>query len=96
MLEDKHDITSEDVALPTITSVVLRDIIEYIEHFNFKKDPYIEFPLPSSNLDQVLKDPWEAAFIKRFSQEETLAILSAANYLNMPSLFELCCASIGA
>ena len=59
MLEDKSDVTLENVDLPTISSVVLRAIIDYAEHFNFIKDPKITFPLPSNNLSAVLTDPWE-------------------------------------
>lgn len=50
MLEEKEDITSEDIPLPTISSANLKAIIEYCEHFNFVKDPRIPYPLPSNNL----------------------------------------------
>ena len=92
MLEEKDDVTSEDVPLPTIPSHLLKDIIEYAEHFNYKKDPFIQYPLPTNNLSQVLTDPWETQFIAGYTLEETLALLQAANYLNMASIFELCCA----
>ena len=69
MLEDKDDPTTEDVPLPSISSSILKEIIEYCEHYNFVKDANIPYPLPDNNLDKVLTDEWEKQFIKRFSIE---------------------------
>ena len=63
MLEEKDDMTGEDVPLPSIGSTQLRQIIEYCEHFKFKKDSTIPYPLPRNNLSEVLTDQWEAQFI---------------------------------
>ena len=49
LFEDNPD-SSEDVVLDKIPSKYLRDIIEYCEHYEFKKVIQIPAPLPSSNL----------------------------------------------
>ena len=50
MLEEMENIADEEIPLPTITSVVLRDILDYCEHFKFDKEQKIPFPLPSNTL----------------------------------------------
>ena len=96
MLEDRDNSFEEEVPLPGISSAVVAAIIEYCEHFNFTKDPFIQFPLPSSNMTSVLSDQWEAEFINRYNLEGKLELLKAVNYLNIPSIFEVCCAAIAA
>ena len=43
-----------------------------------------------------MEDWWEADFMSKFDLIQTIDLLQATNYLNMNSLFELCCASVGA
>lgn len=47
MFEDYDNIT-EDVPLSNIPSKFLRDILEYCEHYNFKKEVNIPMPLNSN------------------------------------------------
>ena len=39
-------------------------------------------------------DPWDEQFINLPNQEELLELLLAANYLDIKSLIELCCAKV--
>ena len=96
MLEEKDDIYAEEIELPTITSEMMQLVIQYCAHFDYVKDPYIEYPLKSNVLSQVLEDRWEADFVTSLSQEKVISLLQAANYLNIPALFEVCCARIAA
>ena len=50
MLEEKDDIFSEEIELPTVTSEIFLLAMQYCVHFNFEKDSYIEYPLKSTNL----------------------------------------------
>ena len=93
MFEDREEGFKEDVPLPTIGADLIKIILEYCEHFNYEREPNIPHPLPSNNLRDVV-DPWEADFIGRFDIEGKLVLLKAVNYLNIPSIFELCCAAI--
>ena len=42
MLEEKEDIYSEEIELPSINSEYLKLVIDYCEHFEYKKDSFIE------------------------------------------------------
>ena len=53
-------------------------------------------PLPSKIPSEFISDPRELQFIKRFSEDELIALLSATNFMHVPALFELCCAMIAA
>ena len=96
MLEEKDDIFTEEIWLPTVSSEMFGYVKDYCQHFDYQKDPFIEYPLKSNNLAEVLEDRWEADFITSLSLENVLSLLQAANYLNIPALFEVCCARIGA
>ncbi len=65
MCEDNDD-TSEIIPLVKIPQRFLADIIDYCEHYNFKKEINIPVPLPSNNLAQDLPDQWEVQFIQKY------------------------------
>ncbi len=97
MFEDQEDADLQEIDLPTITGDVFLLIKYYCEHFNFqpkKENPIIEYPLKSNNISQILTDPWEAGFITALEFDQVLQLMLAANYLNIPQLFELTCAKI--
>ena len=72
-------------------------VIEYCSHYNFaKKETDIEHPLPSKDPKVFIKDVWERDFITKLDLDGKSELLMAANYFNIPALFELCCASIAA
>ena len=75
----------------------LKIFIAYCEHYNFsKKQTTIIHPLISNQPEEFIKDEWERAFITKYDQNMVIDLLEAANYLNCPALFELCCAVIAA
>ena len=45
LLEEKDDIYADEIVLPTITSEMMQLIIQYCSHFDYVKDPFIEYPL---------------------------------------------------
>ena len=75
----------------------LKIFIAYCEHYNFsKKQTTIICPLISCQPEEFIKDEWERAFITKYDQNTVINLLEAANYLNCPALFELCCAVVAA
>ena len=69
--------------------------MEYAEHFNFQKRlSDIVVPLVSPRPEDFIKDSWERNFILRLDLDQQVELLQAANYFDMPSVYELCCAMI--
>lgn len=91
MIEDNA--VEEDIYLPNVKSAPLKKIIEYCEHYKTSDPPEIEKPLPKNTLKELV-DPWDEQFINIATQEDLLELLLAANYLDIKSLIELCCAKV--
>jgi len=69
----------------------------YAELHEFqKKDTEIKHPLTSSDPNVYIPDVKDRNFIGKLNLDEKCELLMAANYFNIPALFELCCASIAA
>lgn len=79
--------------MPNVKSTPLRKIIEFSEHYKSNDPPEIEKPLSKNSLKDLV-DPWDEQFINLPNQEELLELLLAANYLDIKSLIELCCAKV--
>ena len=80
-----------------VHSTQLHQIVAYCELFNYQKDiDSIPIPLPEHerNKGNWIKHQGEREFIETMTLEEICELLQAANYMNIPALFELCCASI--
>ena len=72
-------------------------IVEYCKHYDFKKTATdIEKPLKSKDPKVFIKDDWERDFIEKLDLDARCELLMAANYFNIPAIFELCCAAIAA
>ena len=91
MIEDTG--VEEEIYLPNVKSAPLKKIIEFCEHYRNNDPPEIEKPLPKNSLKELV-DPWDEQFINIPNQEELLELLLAANYLDIKSLIELCCAKV--
>ena len=73
-------------------------IITYCSHFEFVKEfDTIPQPIPKGGFDNMgdwLKNDWERMFIQNIKMANLVRLLQSANYLNIPALIELCCATI--
>lgn len=71
--------------------------MRFCEHHNFSKhETDIASPLQSKLPSEFIVDPWECEFIGEFDFQSRIELLQAANFLNIPALFGLCCAVIAA
>jgi len=82
-----------------INSEVLEKIVEYLKHHNGNKKNNFKHPLTSNNSDlSKLFSEWDEAFIEDISNSENktliLELISGANYMDIPSLLELCCIKV--
>ena len=94
LLEDSDDY-SEPVPLPSVSSQHLRVIIDYCQLHNFSKaQTDIVHPLPSTQPNEFIRDAREREFILQFSEDQLIDLIAATNFMNVPALFELCCAMI--
>lgn len=87
---------TEDIPV-NVPSGPLKAFLTYCEHYNYEKEKTtIVYPLVSSKPEDFITDEWERSFIQQFDQTTILDLLEAANFLNCPALFELCCAMVAA
>ena len=95
MLEDNDDQEIDEIPLTMINTQTLNAVVEYCTHFKFEKiKADIPFPFTSNRPSEFIKDEQEAKFITQFNLDQVIQLLQAANFLNIPPLFELCCATI--
>ena len=50
--------------------------------------------MPSKNPVEFIEDEWERKFALRYDEEQLVDMIQATNYMNVPALFELCCAMV--
>jgi len=79
----------------TIDKVTFEKVIEFLNYHYKKPMKTIKRPLKLLKLNSFEKivDKWDADFIN-VDNDMLLKLVNAANFLNIPSLLELCCAKI--
>lgn len=90
VLRITQDYSYEKIELNTVPSSILRQILLYSEHHNFTLPNPEQKPIKSTDLRQNLSDPWDFDFTSQFSEPELIDLISAANFLDMKSLLEVC------
>ena len=96
-LQDNNDQEVVAINCQDVNERELKLIIDYCTHFEHKKTATdIEHPLPSKDPKEFIKDDYERSFIEALDLDAKCELLMAANYFNIPAIFELCCASIAA
>ena len=83
----------QPIPLYEIESKCLKLIIEYLEHYNGNSPKEIEKPLPHGDLKDFV-DEFQYFYINKISLELLVDLTSAANFMEIPSLLDLCCAKI--
>lgn len=89
-----QDYSNEPIELKQISSSTMQKILAYSHYHNFTLPPPPQRPLKSNDLSQNIPDPWDVQFISELAEEDLIDLISAANYLDMRSLLELCLASV--
>ena len=71
-------------------------INKYCAHFDYNKPNFdnLPVPVPAGPKHTWITDSWELGFVESLSLESLVELLHACNFLNVPALFELCCATI--
>ena len=94
-LKDKIENSNKNIEinLPEINYNTLQKIVQYLIHYKEKEPQQIPKPLSSNNLSNVI-DEWDINFIKNMDMNSIYDLINASNYLEIPSLLDLCCAYI--
>lgn len=68
-------------------------IVDFLDHH--ASHPFLEIEKPfKSDFKQLVKDPWDAQFISKEKDSSLAKLILAANYLDIPSLFNLLTAKL--
>ena len=86
----------EDLVIPLnndINSETLEKIIEYLVHFDGNPPREISKPLYMTDMKKIT-DEYSADFVDKLKIEELVDMISAAHYMKINSLLNLCCAKM--
>ena len=81
-----------EIPLPDVKTSILSKVLEFLTHYKGEPMTDIEKPLKSSNMnDDVQK--WYADFVN-VEKEILFELILAANFMDIPPLLELSCATV--
>ena len=83
----------QEIFVNQVNSKVLKQIVDFLKHYEDSKPKEIPKPLPSGDLKQIL-DEWDYNFINPLTIEECIDLLNGANFLDITELVVLCSAKI--
>ena len=86
----------EDLVIPLnndINSETLEKIIEYLVHFDGNPPREISKPLYMTDMKKIT-DEYSADFVDKLKIEELVDMISAAHYMKINPLLDLCCAKM--
>ena len=86
-IPDTYDIPLND----DINSQTIEKIINYLVHFDGNPPKEISKPLYITDMKKIT-DEYSADFVDKLTIEELVDMISAAHYMKINSLLNLCCA----
>ncbi len=92
MLEDEN--CAEVLPVPLVSSVYMRQIIDYCERNIGREIPEIPSPLPDWRLTKCNVSAEDSEFVMAMHYDFAFDMIKAANYLNANDLLKLLCARI--
>jgi len=79
------------VPLTEIDDKTTGRVVDYLTHFNGELPVELEKPLKSTEMSEVA-DTWSANFVDSLVLDDLVELTVAANFLEINSLLDLCCA----
>ena len=96
--ESENRATWPEIPCFLVKREFIKLIVEYCEHFDYYRElDIIPMPIGKPGVDERhkwLEDQWSAEWIGKMKLHQLTQLLLAANYLNVPALIELCCATL--
>jgi hypothetical protein len=80
--------------LPQVKFDVLKRIVGFITYHHKNPMVSIDKPLVSKEITQVIKDPWDIECVNIPNSPDLIGLLTAANYMNIESLINLCAVKV--
>ena len=94
-----HKYAGQVIKLP-YSNLLVKYIVDYLNHHRGHKPPEISIPLRSNNMYRLCFDAFDAKFINRVAECRSelyeLCHICSSKHLDIPSLWSLCCAKIAA
>lgn len=95
MIEEQDDDNDDPIPCPNIDTQTMLELVRYLKHHFGKPIQEIDLPL-QGQLFELIEDDFDVEFIKKNDTIEQLcALLMAANYLNVKSVFDLVTSRLG-
>mmetsp|Transcript_5350 Transcript_5350/g.9821 ORF Transcript_5350/g.9821 Transcript_5350/m.9821 type:complete len:168 (-) Transcript_5350:3166-3669(-) len=85
--------SSEEIPIEALSTESLNLILEYFAHYDYSQPTAVPCPLPSADLREAIPS-WDFEFISRFNLDSLCEFYNLVDYLQIPSLSELCAAAI--
>ena len=84
---------TESLSLAEVDEKIISKIYEYLEHFKGKPPKSIEKPLQTNDMKNAT-DEWSANFVDKIPLEDLIDLTTAASYMEISTLIDLCCAKL--
>ena len=84
---------TKPVPLAEVDEKVIGKIYEYLDHFNGQAPKDIEKPLQTNDMKNAT-DEWSANFVDKIPLEDLIDLTTAASYMEISTLIDLCCAKL--
>ena len=84
----------DEIPLPSITAAIFKECIKYCEYIKDHDPPQIEKPIRSTDMKEIVEDEWYVNFVGALDKDQTIEVLLAAKYLDVPGLLNLTCAKL--
>jgi S-phase kinase-associated protein 1 len=88
------DPSADSIPLPQVKFDVLKRIVGFITYHHKNPMVPIDKPLVSKEITQVIKDSWDVECVNIPNSPDLIGLLTAANYMNIESLINLCAVKV--
>lgn len=93
MLDDEQ-CDDNEVPVSNVSDAVLRKVVDFLEYHAHSPMSRLPRPLPDTDLTKCVSPSWYASFALALDADTIQEVAMAANFLDIPPLLDLACATI--